>query len=183
MSDDQIGVLTRRRIQAEVIKPIYEVMVRELGVEKARAIIREAVTADAIREGQSYAAREPGGADIQSFVRLQHLWEKDDALEVDVLAADTTRFDYNVKRCGYAEMYHAMGIGDIGHLLSCNRDAKFIVGYDDRVELVRTSTIMEGSPCCDFRYRVKQALAAKADAPADPVVDGPVPDAAMKDTP
>ena len=32
---DEIGILTRRRIQAEVIKPIYEVMKRELGAERA----------------------------------------------------------------------------------------------------------------------------------------------------
>jgi hypothetical protein len=177
MSDAEIGVLARRRIQAEVIKPIYEVMMREIGVEKAKAIIREAVASDAIREGEAYAAREPGGADIESFARLQHLWEKDDALEVEVLAADDTRFDYDVKRCRYAEMYHAMGIGEIGHLLSCNRDAEFIVGYDNRVELVRTSTIMGGASCCDFRYRVKQAAAAKDDAAAPADRDVPPKDA------
>jgi hypothetical protein len=160
MGNEQVGVLTRRRIQAEVIKPIYEVMVREIGVERARAIIGEAITTDAIREGQAYAALEPNGADIESFVRLQHLWEKDDALEVEVLASDKTRYEYDVKRCRYAEMYQEMGIGDIGHLLSCNRDSEFIVGYDDRVELHRTSTIMSGGSCCNFRYRVKEALAA-----------------------
>jgi hypothetical protein len=155
----EIGILARRRIEAEIIKPIYEIMVREFGVEKAGSIIGEAVSSAAIREGREFAAREPGGADIESFVRLQHLWEKDNALEVDVLAADPTRFDYDVKRCGYAEMYHEMGLGAIGHLLSCNRDAEFIVGYDDRVELTRTTTIMKGGRCCDFRYRVKKALA------------------------
>ncbi|MBX9592308.1 MAG: L-2-amino-thiazoline-4-carboxylic acid hydrolase [Hyphomonadaceae bacterium] len=152
---DEIGVLARRRIQAEVIKPIYEVMKREIGDERAQAIIGEAVSSDAIREGKLYASREPEGADIESFVRLQHLWEKDGALEVEVLAADERRFDYNVKRCRYAEMYREMGIGEIGHLLSCNRDADFIVGYDDRVELKRSSTIMRGGSCCDFRYRLK----------------------------
>jgi hypothetical protein len=160
---EEIGILTRRRIQAEVIKPIYEVMKRELGAQRAQAIIGEAISSDAIREGKLYAAREPGGADIRSFVELQHLWEKDDALEVEVLAADDSRFDYNVKRCRYAEMYKAMGIGEIGHLLSCNRDADFIIGYDDRVGLERKTTIMSGGSCCDFRYRVKAEGAEKKD--------------------
>jgi hypothetical protein len=153
---DEIGILARRRIQAEVIKPIYEVMKRELGAERAQAIIGEAISSDAVREGRHYAAQEPGGADLRSFARLQRLWEQDDALEVEVLAADGDRFDYDVKRCRYAEMYREMGIGEIGHLLSCNRDADFIVGYDDRVELQRRSTIMRGGSCCDFRYHVKQ---------------------------
>ena len=152
---DEIGILEKRRIQAEVIKPIYDVMKRELGAERAQAILGEAISSDAIRDGRVFAAREPGGADLQSFVRLQYLWEKGDALEVDVLAVDKTRFDFNVTRCRYAEMYHEMGIGEIGHLLSCNRDADFITGYDGRVELTRRSTIMGGGSCCDFRYRVK----------------------------
>jgi len=160
---EEIGILTKRRLQAEVIKPIYEVMKRELGVERAQAIIAEAISADAIRDGKMLAAREPGGADIQSFGRLQYLWEKDDALRVDVLASDETHFDYNVTRCRYAEMYHEMGLGEIGHLLSCSRDANFIVGYDSRIELKRDTTIMSGSPCCEFRYRVKPSSNEQSD--------------------
>ena len=53
-------------------------------------------------------------------------------------------------------MYHEMGLGEIGHLLSCARDDKFIVGYAPDVELTRTTTIMQGGKCCDFRYRVKK---------------------------
>lgn len=163
MSKPEIGVLARRRIEAEIIKPIYQIMVREFGAEKAGEIIGEAVSAAAVREGREFAAREPGGADIQSFARLQHLWEKDNALDVEMIAADETRLDYDVKRCAYAEMYHEMGLGEIGHLLSCNRDAVFIAGYDDRVELTRTTTIMKGGRCCDFRYQVKGAPSPKPD--------------------
>ena len=99
------------------------------------------------------------------------------ALEVEVLAADGERFDYNVTRCAYAEMYHQMGLGEIGHLLSCNRDAHFIAGYDDRVQLTRSSTIMSGSRCCDFRYKVKGAEAApsaEAKVGSDPTPESSV---------
>lgn len=73
-----------------------------------------------------------------------------------MIASDATRYDYDVHRCRYAEMYQAMGLGEIGHLLSCNRDEVFIVGYDPSVSLTRTQTIMGGAPCCDFRYRLKE---------------------------
>lgn len=46
-----------------------------------------------------------------------------------------------------------MGLGHIGHLLSCNRDYMFPQGYDPNIELERTQTLMEGAPCCDFKYR------------------------------
>ncbi|HID5158149.1 TPA: L-2-amino-thiazoline-4-carboxylic acid hydrolase, partial [Klebsiella oxytoca] len=109
-----------------------------------------------IEAGKAFARQEPNGADIRSFVALQYLWEKDNALEVKVLDADDQQYNYNVNRCRYAEMYHEMGLGEIGHLLSCARDDKFIVGYAPDVELTRTTTIMQGGKCCDFRYRVKK---------------------------
>ena len=67
--------------------------------------------------------------------------------------ATTTHFDFNVTRCRYAEMYKKMGLGEIGGLLSCNRDGSFCEGYDPRLKMTRTQTIMEGASHCDFRYR------------------------------
>ncbi|MEF3111261.1 L-2-amino-thiazoline-4-carboxylic acid hydrolase [Raoultella sp. WB_B2P2-3] len=157
MSDNnELGILARRKIEAEIIKPIYDILVREIGKARAQAVIGEAIENAAIEAGKTFAAKEPNGADIQSFVALQYLWEKDNALEVTVLDADDRQYNYNVNRCRYAEMYHQMGLGEIGHLLSCARDDKFIVGYAPEVELTRTTTIMQGAPCCDFRYRVKK---------------------------
>jgi hypothetical protein len=50
-------------------------------------------------------------------------------------------------------MYRAMGLGEIGHLLSCQRDATFCEGYDPKLKMTRTQTIMQGADRCDFRYR------------------------------
>ncbi|MFX1676265.1 L-2-amino-thiazoline-4-carboxylic acid hydrolase [Paraburkholderia sp. A2WS-5] len=162
VNGETLGILARRRIEAEIIKPIYEILKRDFGIERAQAVIAEAVRGAAIDAGRQFAAREPNGTSIASFVALQVLWEKDDALEVETLRADDEAYDYNVHRCAYAEMYHAMGLGEIGHLLSCARDAEFISGYDPRVELTRTSTIMQGGKRCDFRYRMHDAKPAEA---------------------
>jgi hypothetical protein len=151
----ELGILARRRIEAEIIKPIYEILVRELGKDKAGAIIGEAVSNAAIEAGREFAGRETGRADLKSFVALQPLWEKDQALSIDVLVSDAQHFHYDVKRCRYAEMYRDMGLGDIGHLLSCNRDSQFIVGYAPQVKLERSTTLMQGGPHCDFRYAVQ----------------------------
>ncbi|WP_175834881.1 L-2-amino-thiazoline-4-carboxylic acid hydrolase [Burkholderia anthina] len=153
--DTRLGILARRRIEAEIIKPIYEIMKREFGTERAQAVIAEAVRGAAVDAGRSFAAQEPDGTSVQSFIALQVLWEKDDALDVEVRRADDAHYDYDVHRCSYAEMYHAMGLGEIGHLLSCARDSYFIDGYDPRIALTRTSTIMQGGKRCDFRYALQ----------------------------
>ena len=79
----------------------------------------------------------------------------DGALEVEILHRGAERLDFNVRRCRFAEMYVEMGMRDIGHLLSCNRDAALCVGYNPEIELTRTQTIMQGQPYCDFRFRMK----------------------------
>ncbi|OJA47423.1 L-2-amino-thiazoline-4-carboxylic acid hydrolase [Burkholderia ubonensis] len=155
--DPRLGILARRRIEAEIIKPIYEIMKREFGVERAQAVIAEAVRGAAVDAGRTFAAQEPAGTSVKSFIALQVLWEKDDALDVDVRREDDAHYDYDVRRCSYAEMYHAMGLGEIGHLLSCARDSYFIQGYDPRIALTRTTTIMQGGKRCDFRYRLTDA--------------------------
>ena len=154
MTDD-MGILARRAIEANIIAPIYEILKRDLGEDRARAVITEAITKDAVKSGKDMAAREPDGANIETFVGIQHLWTKDDALVTEVARADATAFHYTVKRCRYAEMYRDMGLAEIGALLSCTRDGAFIQGYDPRVKLTRTQTIMQGASCCDFRYDVK----------------------------
>lgn len=157
MSDNnELGILARRKIEAEIIKPIYDILVRDLGKVRAQAIIGEAIEQAAVAAGAEFARNEPEGADLRSFVTLQYLWEKDNALDVRVIDDDDEHYNYDVTRCRYAEMYHEMGLGEIGHLLSCARDEKFIVGYAPQVELTRTTTVMQGAPCCDFRYRVKK---------------------------
>ncbi|MDS0858930.1 L-2-amino-thiazoline-4-carboxylic acid hydrolase [Burkholderia pseudomultivorans] len=154
--DTRLGILARRRIEAEIIKPIYAIMKREFGTERAQAVIAEAVRGAAVEAGRTFAAQEPDGTSVQSFIALQVLWEKDDALDVEVRRADDGHYDYDVHRCSYAEMYHAMGLGEIGHLLSCARDSHFIEGYDPRIALTRTSTIMQGGKRCDFRYELQR---------------------------
>ena len=154
--NNALGILARRKIEAEIIKPIYDILVRDMGKARAQAIIGEAIEQAAVAAGAEFARNEPQGADLRSFVALQYLWEKDNALDVRVIDNDDEHYNYDVTRCRYAEMYHEMGLGEIGHLLSCARDEKFIVGYAPEVELTRTTTVMQGAPCCDFRYRVKK---------------------------
>ena len=150
----EIPTLTKRRLQAQVIGPIYAEMVAALGEEKASAILDAAIRKAAIAEGKEFAQRAPGGkTSMADFVKLYELWTADGALEMKVLQASDETFDFDITRCRYAETYKEMGLGKIGHLLSCNRDGTFCQGYDPNITLERKQTIMQGASCCTFRYR------------------------------
>ena len=99
---------------------------------------------------------QAGGCSLAHFSRSLEAWKKDDAILIDVLEENEGRFSFNVRRCRYAEMYQTLGIPELGHILSCNRDYALIEGFNPDVELQRTQTIMEGAPFCDFRYQLRK---------------------------
>jgi hypothetical protein len=153
---DELPILLKRQIQAQVIGPIHAEMVAAFGLEKANAVLDAAVRKAAIAEGQEFASKEPGGVtSMAQFIKLYELWTHDGALEIEVLQADDQTFNFDVTRCKYAESYKQMGLGAIGHLMSCNRDGTFCQGYDPRITLERQHTIMAGAPRCTFRYGYK----------------------------
>jgi len=160
VSQDELPTLVKRKIQAEVIGPIYAEMVAELGEDRASAILDQAIRKAAIREGEYFASRAPNGTtSMADFIKLYALWTQDDALQIEVLAQSDTQFDFDVVRCRYAEEYKSMGLGHIGHLMSCNRDGTFCQGYDKNITLDRQTTIMGGAPRCTFRYRYEEPTA------------------------
>ena len=155
--DGELGILARRRIEAAIIAPIYHEMRGAVGEEKARDILRRAIRRAAIDAGTEMASRANGEANLESFKAILPLWTKDDALTIEVIDDKPGLLDFNVRRRRYAETYRAMGLGDIGDILSCNRDGAFCEGYDPRIKLTRTQTIMGGASHCDFRYRLSPA--------------------------
>lgn len=154
--DDELPTLTKRKIQAEVIGPIFAEMAAQIGEEKAAGILDAAIRKAAIAEGRHFAALAPGGrTSMADFIKLYDLWTHDSALEIEVLEANDTTFNFDVTRCRYAEAYKEMGLGKIGHLMSCNRDGTFCQGYDPKIEMDRKHTIMAGAKRCTFRYSYK----------------------------
>lgn len=147
-----------RAVQAQVIRPIYNEMVKVLGKEKTHEILKKAIQTSAREEAAAFAAQEPNGkTSMRSFIDLYNKryknWSSDCGLDVEVLRSDDKHLDFNVTRCGYVELYNKIGLGHLTELLACNRDGTFCEGYDPHIKLKRTETIPQGSSRCTFRYR------------------------------
>ena len=152
MSKTDLPMLQQRRIEANILKPVYDEMKARLGEETAQEILGAAIIRDSIAQGQAYAeGKEDTG--LLAFRATMGQWKASGALEMEMLKETDEEVHFNVTRCKYSEMYREMGLGEIGHLLSCNRDGTFCTGFDPRIKLERTQTIMSGASHCDFRYR------------------------------
>jgi hypothetical protein len=156
MSDlNAVGVLKRREIEARILAPFVDALAAHFDRSRVIDILRETVVRIAREQGAALAAHPRGNA-LRQFAEATAAWVQDDALTIDVLEQDAERYDFNVTRCRYAEMYRELGIPELGAVLSCNRDFSLIEGYNKDVELTRTQTLMDGAACCDFRYRTRR---------------------------
>ena len=156
MEINDIPILLRRKIEAMILKHVLDVITERSSREEGEAVIGETCSRSAIEQGQQLAEALGHAPDLTDFAAIQPNWTREDALRIDMLEATEEKMDFNVVRCRYSEMYKEMGLGDIGHLLSCNRDGDFCIGYNPDIELTRTQTIMKGASHCDFRYRMKK---------------------------
>ena len=153
-SDDlnqRIGVLTRRETEARILAPLIDALGAEFGRERVLEVLRATII-DIARQQGAAMADQTGDSDLDAFADTLPAWTQDDALRIETLRQDDRAFHFNVTRCRYAELYRALGIPELGALLSCNRDFALIEGFNPDVQLERTQTIMQGETHCDFRY-------------------------------
>jgi len=151
-----LPMLERRRIEAQILAHVYDTLKTSHGVEVAQQTVADAVKASSIEQARAMADAVGGNTSMQTFVDRQSQWTMGGALEIDVKEKSDEVYRFDVKRCRYSEMYREMGLGEIGHLLSCQRDGTFCEGYDTRLKLTRTQTIMQGATHCDFSYRIEE---------------------------
>ncbi|MEE9379993.1 MAG: L-2-amino-thiazoline-4-carboxylic acid hydrolase [Hyphomonadaceae bacterium] len=149
--------LERRRLQGEIVKPIYDELVDEIGKEAARDLISRAVTKSAQAEAKLAAAFSEETS-LTVFAALFNAVYRDpggdaSGLDIEPLHEDETRLDFNVTRCRFMDMYAELGLSDIADVLSCNRDGEFAGAFDNRIKLTRDQTIAGGAQCCTFRFR------------------------------
>jgi phosphohistidine phosphatase SixA/predicted ArsR family transcriptional regulator len=146
-----IGVLTRREIEARLMAPLLEALSAEFDRRRVMEIVRQTVVRIARQQGEQIASAM-GSNSLEHFAASMEDWKKNDAMQIEVLEQTAERFSFNVHRCRYAEMYRQLGIPQLGELLSCNRDFSLIEGFNPKVHLTRTQTIMQGAAFCDFRF-------------------------------
>ncbi len=151
-----LPMLERRRIEAQILKHVYDTLNDSHGKDVAEKTVADAVKASSIEQAEGMAADVGGNTSMQTFVDRQSQWTAGGALEIKVHEQTDDTYKFDVVRCRYSDMYREMGLGDIGHLLSCQRDGTFCEGYDQRLKLTRTQTIMGGASHCDFHYEYEK---------------------------
>ena len=151
----KIGVLTRREVEARILALIIDALSHKFGQDKVLDAVRETIAEIATDQGAELADHM-GGNSLQHFADSLQYWTQDNALEIEVIEQTEKAFLFNVTRCRYADLYKKLGVSGYGTIFSCARDFALIKGFNKKITLKRTQTIMEGADYCDFRYTAKK---------------------------
>ncbi len=151
----EISNLKRREIQAPLIAAILDGFINEIGFDKTMEVASAAIQKDALSAGKSMAVKYAGNSIKILHQFIKEVWAAEGAIEFHILEETDQCLGFHVTRCRYAELYDRLGIKAFGFCLSCNRDASLIRGFNPRMQLLRTQTIMQGAEICDFRIVIE----------------------------
>jgi hypothetical protein len=150
-----VSHLQRRELQAPLAACLIREFAKTVGEAAAVEIATRAIQEDARSSGRALAEKL-GGNGLAELARVvREVWSEGEAVSIRLLEESGERLSFDVLRCRYAEMYEAQGLKGLGFCLSCSRDGAFAEGFNPRIALSRTQTIMEGAACCDFRFTLK----------------------------
>ena len=149
----KIPLLARREIEARIAGPLLTAFMREFGREKTFEVAEQVILSLARESGRQWADFL-GGNTLEDYAKGLSLWSRDDALQFEIKEQSAVKMVVHVTRCRYAEMYQELGLTQLGELLSCGRDFAMVKGFNPKMKLIRTQTIMEGALYCDFCFEL-----------------------------
>jgi fumarate reductase iron-sulfur subunit len=155
MDINEIPVLLRREIEARIAGPLIQAFMEEFGREKTIEIASGVILKLAQENGRDLAERA-GGNSFDDLSNATGQWSAGGAIQREVLDKSESNYDFNIVRCKYAEMYKELGLADMGFIFSCGRDGSMYSGFNDKIKLERTQTIMQGADYCDFRLSLNE---------------------------
>ncbi len=148
-----MNMLAIRAAQAGLVARIWTSLTKDVGPQRAAAILTEAIRADAWAAGEAFARQAPGNPNLRHFATVLGRWQEGGALEITDKDLTPSTLSFTVRSCAYARKYSEMSLDpELGAILSCARDEPFAQGYSPCLSMRRVQTIMQGAPACIFSF-------------------------------
>ena len=126
---------------------------KEIGSEKFVAMLKRIIDEGGKRRSAGYA-KKLGKNDLaaytQNFRQADSFFQK--ALTFYVVEDTPRAFEVKVTECLWAKTYRDVYAADLGYVLSCYGDFASAQGFNPKMRMIRTKTLMQGDDCCNHRY-------------------------------
>jgi hypothetical protein len=132
--------------------PVLQGLAAELGEDHFLEVLKQVAAECALKAGQETARQLPSN-DLAAFKAAGepgHFGKHVFTLE---MVEDTPQaFEVRVTECLYARTFRELGAAEIGYALICHRDYADCQGFNPRITMIRSKTLMQGDDCCNHRF-------------------------------
>lgn len=133
--------------------PVLQDLAKELGEDHFLQALKKVSFECALKAAQDNARRLPSN----DFAAFNDLGSEPSHFAKHVLTREIVEdtpqaVELKVTECLWAKTFREMGAADIGYLLLCHTDYADCQGFNPRITLVRSKTLMQGDDCCNHRF-------------------------------
>lgn len=133
--------------------PLWRGLEEEIGKDRLYAMIKKINDAAAKAE-MGGLAKAKGLSTLADYVKPMldpnSLYRK--VLTFDVVENTPKAFEVKVSECLWAQTFRGAKAGDLGYVLICDGDYAAAEGFNPKMHMIRTKTLMQGADCCNHRY-------------------------------
>ncbi len=132
---------------------IFRGLETEIGRDKFHEMLKSLINAGA-KQQMAEMAKRTGSNDLAAFTKgfraPGSIFNR--ALTFDVIEDTPKAFEVKVKECLWAKTFRDAKSEDLGYVLSCYGDYASAEGFNPKMRMIRTKTLMQGDEFCNHRY-------------------------------
>ena len=149
MSYKEVHELAFRRL----LIPIFQNLSNSIGKNEFIGMLMKANSEFSTHRGQNWAKRVPEN-DLSTYT--SH-FKKPSQFSEHTSTYEILEFTENVVEVKYTEcicatIFREADASDIGYAAICHGDFAVAQGFNPKIKLIRTKTLMQGDDCCNHRY-------------------------------
>lgn len=133
--------------------PLWRGLEAEIGKDKLYAMIKAINDKNAKSEMAGFA-KAKGLSTLSDYAKPfldpNGLYAK--VLTFDVVENTPKAVELKVTECLWAQTFRGADAGDLGYVLICDGDYASAEGFNPKMRMIRTKTLMQGHDCCNHRY-------------------------------
>jgi hypothetical protein len=136
--------------------PIWRGLEKELGPEKLHEMLKRVIDTN-MKEDMAGLAKRAGKNDLKTFTedfrKPDRFWQN--VLTFDIVEDTPQAFEAKVTECLWAKTFRDAKAADLGYILSCYGDYASAEGFNPKMRMIRTKTLMQGDAFCNHRYVIE----------------------------
>jgi len=135
---------------------IFRGLETEIGRDKFHEMLKSIIDAST-KQQVAEMAKTLGSNDMAAFTGLFRAPDSmfSRVLTYDIVEDTPKAFEVKVKECLWAKTFRDAKAEDLGYILSCYGDYASAQGFNPKMHMIRTKTLMQGDEFCDHRYVIE----------------------------